>query len=230
MTTLARLRAYARPSTESGLTLIELGISLLIVGLLMAGVVPAIEGVTGVRARESAGKLTGMIRYMYNQSALSGHPCRMTFDMENRQYWAECSDSNFVMSEEREKSRGGGAVEEDNKGSRRRGIDSFDLADAKAAEAERDRIEKKAQFSDFNTSEIEKQLLPSGVELSVWVDHQTEKYTKGKAYLYFFPQGYTERAQIYLTSGSTTYTIKVQPLTGKAKVEAKELELPRDVR
>ena len=52
----------------------------------------------------------------------------------------------------------------------------------------------------------------------------------GQAYLYFFPQGYTERAQIYVSSGSTVYTLKVQPLTGKVKVAPEELELPRDIR
>jgi general secretion pathway protein H len=214
-----------------GFTLIELSISILILGLLLAGVLPAIDGVTGVRAREAAGKLTGMVRYMYNESALTGRPCRMTFDMDARAYWSECTDAHFTLSETKVESRDGVAVEDRPKSDNFRDTsDSFALDSVDGAKAEHDRIEKAAAFSDFTTEEIKKQTLPTGVELSVWVDHQTEKFVKGKSYLYFFPQGYTERAQIYLTSGTTTYTIKVQPLTGKAKVEPSELELPRDVR
>jgi general secretion pathway protein H len=214
---------------QSGLTLIELGISLVIVGLLFAAVIPSIEGVTGVRARESTAKMAGMVRYMYNESALSGRPCRMTFDLDQRMYWAECTDNHFVLNTERERSRDGHSEVDRKRDFTASSNDGFAIDDADQAKKEKERIEKDAEFHDFTSDEIDKQKLPAGVDLSVWVDHQTEKYKTGKAYLYFFPQGYTERAQIYLTSGDTVYTLKVSPLTGKSRVEPRELDLPRDV-
>lgn len=221
---------------QSGLTLIELSIALLIVGLLFAAVVPSIEGVTGVRAREAAGKLTGVVRYMYNESALSGRSCRMVFDLDAKAYWAECAQGAVQLSTERERARDGARAEDQaEKEKLDRALASgsnagFSVDDAEAMKAEKERVLKQADFSEFTDDTVGKQQLPKGVDLSVWVDHQHEKYTKGQAFLYFFPQGYTERAQIYVTSGSTVYTLKVSPLTGKTKVVAEELELPRDVR
>ncbi|MBS2029043.1 MAG: type II secretion system protein [Deltaproteobacteria bacterium] len=221
---------------QAGLTLIELGIALLIVGLLFAAVVPSIEGVTGVRAREASSKLTGVIRYMYNESALSGKPCRMVFDLDAKAYWAECAQGHFVLNAEREKARDGAKDEdmiEKEKLDRELEMSSssgFNLTDANEMKAEKERILKQAEFSEFTNDTVEKQALPKGVDIGVWVDHQRERYTKGQAFLYFFPQGYTERAQIYVSSGSTVYTLKVSPLTGKVKAVAEELELPKDIK
>lgn len=221
---------------QSGLTLIELSITLLIVGLLFAAVVPSIEGVTGVRARQSASRMTGVIRYMYNESALSGRSCRMVFDLDAKSYWAECAQGNYTLESERENARDGAKDEdpaEKEKLDRELETSSssgFSVDDADAMKAEKERILKRADFSDFTDDTVGKQELPKGVDLQVWVDHQREKYSKGQAYLYFFPQGYTERAQIYVSSGDTIYTLKVAPLTGKVKVVPDELELPKDVR
>lgn len=219
---------------EQGLTLIELSIALLIVGLLLVAVVPSIEGVTGVRAREAAGKMSGIVRYMYNESALSGRPCRLVFDLDQRAYWAECTEGKFVLNSERERARDGAKFDDKNEQDK---IDrelanntSFTGDDAEALKAEKERILKQADFAEFTNDTVERQSLPKGVDLEVWVDHQREKYSKGQAYLYFFPQGYTERAQLYLSSGSTVYTLQVQALTGKVKAFPDELELPRDVR
>jgi general secretion pathway protein H len=49
----------------------------------------------------------------------------------------------------------------------------------------------------------------------------------GTAYLYFFPQGYTERAQVWVRQGSNTWTVTVSPLTGKTIIHNGELEVPR---
>jgi len=223
-------------SAQAGLTLIEVSIALLIVGLLFVAVVPSIEGVTGVRAREASSKLTGVIRYMYNESALSGKPCRMVFDLDARAYWAECAQGHFVLNAEREKARDGAKDEdttEKEKLDRELELNNssgFNLTDANEMKAEKERILKQAEFSEFTDDTVEKQMLPKGVDLGVWVDHQRERYTKGQAFLYFFPQGYTERAQIYLSSGSTVYTLKVSPLTGKVKAVAEELDLPKDIK
>jgi general secretion pathway protein H len=223
-------------SGERGLTLIELCIALLIVGLLFAAVLPSLEAVTGVRAREAASKLTGEVRYMYNQSALSGQPCRMVFDLDAKAYWAECAQGHFVLNTERERGRDGARVEDEAEKEKleRELEDSSSVGfagdDAASLKAEKERILKQAEFSEFTNDTVGKQQLPKGVDMAVWVDHQREKYTKGQAYLYFFPQGYTERAQLYLVSGDTTYTLKVSPLTGKVKAVAEELELPKDVR
>ncbi len=204
------------------MTLLEIGIALAIVALMVFVAVPSIEAYAGVRAREEAGRISGAIRYLYGQSALSGRVCRIVFDLDGRAWWTECTEGRFTVEREKERSRGGEAVEE-----RKKPADNLPPKDE--GEAMRQKVEKKAEFSEFADEEIEKRSLPDGANLAVWTGHQREKYTKGKAFLYFFPQGNTERAQIYVSSDSgDVYTLVVSPLNGRVRVEAKELDVPRD--
>ncbi|MFN7135518.1 MAG: Tfp pilus assembly protein FimT/FimU, partial [Myxococcales bacterium] len=205
---------------ERGMTLIEITIALMIVGLITFVAVPSIEAVTGIKARETAQKISGAVRYMYGHSALTGKVCRIVFDMDERAYWSECTDDRFTVSREKEMSRRGQRLEEKEEKPR----------EAKnEAEAMKLKIQKKAEFSAFTDQEMKRQELPDGANLSVWTAHQREKYSKGKAFLYFFPQGNTERALIYIESGhDDVYTLQVSPLNGKVKVANRALEIPRD--
>ena len=65
-------RPAGAPSRERGMTLIELMIALVIVGGLLALVVPSIEAVSWANVKEAAGKLSGTIGYLYNHTAITG--------------------------------------------------------------------------------------------------------------------------------------------------------------
>ncbi len=71
------------------------------------------------------------------------------------------------------------------------------------------------------------QKLPSNVRIGVWTRNQREEVTSGTAYLYFFPQGFTERAMVFVRQGNNAWTITVSPLTGKTQIVADALEVPR---
>jgi len=210
-----------------GFTLIELGVSIALVVILLAAVIPSLESVAGVRGREAAGEIGALIRYLYDQSALSGKSCRIVFDMDQGAYWGECTADRFVLDAEKVRSRDGRAVIEEKLKKESRRQDSSDLKDEVAAQ--RERVEKEAEFSAFTGFDVPKKVLPDNVTLQVWTSHQVDRFTKGTAYLYFFPQGFTERAQIYVTSAGDTYTLVVSALTGKVKVVAEELDLPKDL-
>ena len=68
--------------------------------------------------------------------------------------------------------------------------------------------------------------LESGVHFrEVQAFHDDNPVTKGRAYLYFWPGGLTERANIQLRVGdsrddSSTLTLMVSPLTGSVKIKA----------
>jgi general secretion pathway protein H len=214
------------PRAPRGMTLIEIMVSLAVVATVLLVAVPTIEAYAGVRAREEAGNISGAIRYMYGQSALSGKVCRLTFDLDARTWWPECTEGRFTLERDKERASGGKRTEEQ-KPDRQRSRGTDVLKDE--GELMRERVEKKAEFSDFQSEDIKKRKLPDGAELSVWTAHQRERYSKGKAFLYFFPQGHTERAQIYVSSGhGDVYTLAVSPLNGKVKVVDRELDVPRD--
>jgi general secretion pathway protein H len=220
--------ARRRPSArfrERGMTLLEIGIALLIVALMIFVAVPSIEAYAGVRAREEAGRISGAIRYLYGQSALSGKVCRIVFDMDERTWWTECTEGRFTVEREKERSRGGQRVEEKKKPAK----PEQPPQPKDEVEAMRLKVEHQAEFSEFKDDQVTKRTLPDGANVAVWVGHQREKYTKGKAFLYFFPQGNTERAQIYVSSDhGDIYTLVVSPLNGRVRVDDKELDVPRD--
>lgn len=213
---------------DSGLTLIEISIALLIVALLIFIAVPSIEAIAGVRAREEAGKLSGAIRYLYGHAALTGKTCRLRFDLDEQSYSAQCTEQRFTVSGVKEKSREGRKLEEDERPSSRRTSSSVQdelLGDAQQLQ---EKVEKQAEFSDFTDEEIKPHVMPMGANLSVWTTRQTERYTQGEAFLYFFPQGYTERAQLYVSDdeGDDVYTLTVSPLSGKVRVEFGDKVVP----
>ena len=62
----------------------------------------------------------------------------------------------------------------------------------------------------------------------VYTPRQAEPYRKGRAYLYFFPDGHTERAMIHLSDGDDFYTLRVSPLTGQVSVHTGQEQLEKD--
>jgi general secretion pathway protein H len=88
-------------------------------------------------------------------------------------------------------------------------------------------VDSAARFSEFQHPELKPRTLPDAVQLAVWTRHQREAQREGLAYLYFFPQGFTEKAQLYVRQGDSTWTLVVAPLTGKTTVVGEELEIPR---
>lgn len=92
---------------------------------------------------------------------------------------------------------------------------------------EKDRVEAAARFSIYTTPELKPRQLPASVRISVWTKSQRQAVSSGTAYVYFFPQGFTEKAMIFVGQGNNVWTITVQPLTGKAVVVGDQLEIPR---
>lgn len=218
------MRAARRPIGPRGFTLIEIGVALAVVALLMAAVVPSIEGALGIRGREAAGQIAALVRYVYAHAALTGKSCRIVFQMDEGAYWAECTAERFTLEREKVRARGGRAIAEE----RRRESFRPSGTEQEEAEAIRARIEKEAEFAEFTDNEVTKKALPDNVSVAVWTAHQTERFDKGAAHLHFFPQGFTEKAHIYVQSAGDTYTLVVAPLTGKVKVVAEELPVPRE--
>lgn len=227
MTFLHRQRrlAYRR---GRGLTLIEISISLMVVALLLLVAVPSIEAVAGVRAREEAGRLSGAIRYMYGQSALSGKTCRLRFDLDEQSYSAQCTQQRFTVSGAKEKSRDGMKVEEEEAASVSRTTYSVQDELLGSSEKLRESVERQAEFSEYADDEVGPRKMPDGANLAVWTSRQTQRYTKGEAFIYFFPQGHTEKAQVYVSDdeGDDVYTLIVSPLSGKVRVEFGDVAEP----
>lgn len=220
----------SRRRASRGLTLIEIVIALLIVALLFSAVVMSVGAITGTKAKAAASELAGVIRSLYDTAALSGKTCRLVFELpepesdEVTTYRAECAAGNITTSRDRDAELRD--TQEEKKEARApRGDGPPSLADMMSQE--KDRVEEAARFSGFTTEELAPRDLPSSVRLSVWTRHQREAAVRGPAFLYFFPQGFTERAQVVVSQGDNAWTLKVSSLTGKVSIVGEALEVPR---
>ena len=90
-------------------------------------------------------------------------------------------------------------------------------------------------FGDIDTAKGGKPLQRGITFRSVQMAHDDTAHTTGRAYLYFWPGGRTERAAIQLRVGESvdddhTMTLLISPLTGKVTLKggAADLVLPTD--
>ena len=233
-----------------GFTVIELMVAMAVAALLFAGIILGLGALTGARAREAMGELGGAARSLYDTAALTGNTCRLVLllprdDSAEFSYRAECANGPVTSAMDRDqeiRDATKAAVEAYRKNSRggTRAVDP--AADPRTAagaayrssgstlldvlDSEKARVERAAAFSAFTTSEIQPRKM-SGVRVSVWTSHQRAKIDSGLAYLYFFPQGYTERAQVTVRQGRNVWTLLVSPFTGRTSIVDGEPEIPR---
>jgi general secretion pathway protein H len=198
------------------MTLIELLVSMAIVAVILGLTVVGIGALSGTQAKTVTNELVGAIRTLYDTSALTGRTCRLAFSLADdtepqTHYQAECSEKATAI--------------------RRESTHKFELKESMAPQTEaekeeRQKIEALLMQTDFSEQEAKPRTLPSAVTLSVWTEHQLKAITQGKAYLYFFPQGFTENAQIVVRQSDNVWTLVVSGLTGKVQIIPEELEPP----
>lgn len=226
---------------ERGLTLIEIAIALLIAAVLFSAVVTSVGAITGSKAKAAAAELAGIIRSLYDTAALSGKTCRLVFELPNPKseevvrYHAECAAGGVTTARDRDealKTENRSREDEARHGKdERRNFTSSNSGGAPSLQElmaqEQNRVEEAARFSSYTSEELPPRELPGSVSLSVWTRQQKEPVDEGVAYLYFFPQGYTEKAQVYVRQGDNVWTLSLSPLTGKVMVVGEELEVPK---
>ncbi|MBL8957640.1 MAG: type II secretion system protein [Myxococcaceae bacterium] len=233
-----------RAFTRSGFTLLELIIVIAIVGLLMGGAVMSMGALTGSKAKSSATELAGTIRLLYDSAALTGRTCRLVFELPSPKdddtpvkYHAECAKTGLTArkdrddelrewkEKERDREKEAKKREEDQRFKSLGGEGAPTMQELLAREKQR--VEDSAKYDAYSNEEIAERALPDAVRVTVWTRHQRDAVKSGTAYMYFFPQGFTERAQIGISQGNNVWTLTVQSLTGKVAVVPEELEVPK---
>jgi general secretion pathway protein H len=204
---------------------VELLIVIALIAVLGGTVLMGPGMLQGSRLKSAATLLVSGVRIGLARASATGRPIRLAFDLDKAELTLEEANSSVVL---REHTKDGSSGAEP----------STDLE--KKARAESDRSLEgphapRANFRaipGFNASADEKGLarsLGSGVQfISVQTEHDDEPRTGGRAYLYFFPGGTTERASVQLKrkGDDTGLTVTISGLTGRAKVERGRVALP----
>jgi general secretion pathway protein H len=216
-----------------GLTLIEILVVLSIIALVMGVAVAGSMQLPSARLRKAATMIVSAIKVGYTRSTATSRDLRLVMDFDQAKIWLEETDVPMLVQSKATSSNGGAEA----------------VTDAeRAALREGEKIVNgppiaKPSFHAIDTfgfgdSEEGKQgkPLPSGIRFrQVQAAHDDAARTSGRAYLYFWPGGLTERASIQIRIGDSeedfrTLTLLVSPLTGKVAVKGGpvDLTLPTD--
>lgn len=79
----------AGKSNESGFTLIELVVVVALLALFATFTIPLFGRIGSSGLQQSARRLNSTIRYLYNESAMTGREYRLIFDLERKSYRAK---------------------------------------------------------------------------------------------------------------------------------------------
>lgn len=216
-----------RRTRQRGVTLIELMITMAIIGAAMGMAMLSASVADSSRLKRSSVMIAGAIRIAYGHANAISKPVRLVFDFDQRLISLEEANADLRLA--RNDATGGAAPVTE--------LEKKALEEAeqilKGPRAPRPAFKPTRAFG-FNPDKDKtgKELERNIRFLQVETGHQDEAVTQGRAYLYFWPGGQTERAAIQLRiSGSDdnqdAMTLLVSPLTGKATFKKGKVSMPR---
>ena len=213
----------------AGITLIEMLVTVSIIAIVMAATLMGSGAVANSQLRGGAAMIAGAVRVAYTRASATSRTNRVVFDLDNRRVWLEETEDSIAVKT----------------GDTTGGAEAVTEAE-KAASDEASRIIKgpqiaRARFRAVRALGFEEDERDKGRALgarirfgTVFTGHTPDGQKEGRAYLYFWPGGQTERAAVQLVRPgeppSDGLTILVSPMTGRAKTVqgAAELEPLRD--
>lgn len=202
-----------------GFTLIELLIVIAIVAVVAGAALPAVSSFTGADARATASEISGASRYLFDTAALRHETCRLVLDIDKREWWAECTASAKEGRRRQPVVDREGNAEDDEKLAR-----GF----SDEPDAEKRRLLARARFTEYSSREVGRRKLRGSTRFDkVWTPRSRDPQERGRAYVYFFPQGQADLAQVPVADGTTVYTVVTEPLTGRTRVVNGRVEVPR---
>lgn len=213
-----------RGANARGFTLIEI---LLVVGLmaiLSAVLVGGSGMLSGTRMRSAGALVMNSVRVAMTRANSIGRPVRLVFDLE---------EDRLILEE----TRGRMALVRDESEGAKAGAEAATEVEQAAAEYARDIVQGPRApapmftpvegFADGEEAAVGRALGTDIRFVQVQTEHDSEPRLEGRAYLYFWPGGGTERAAIQITrpGDHQGLTILVSALTGRAKLVRGPMDL-----
>lgn len=190
------------------MTLIEIIVVIALVGLLLSLGVTVLTDWFEDNLSKTASELAGTIKYTYNESAIKNKIYRLKIDFSQQTIAIEASaDDQKVDTSLEEK--------------------SSEEKSSTTLESPETEPPKKESFSDVGSYLLKPIRLPEGIKIKdVYVEHVGKKIEKGLTAIYFFPNGWVEKAIINLCDEKEEifYSIEVHSFTGKATIRRQYLD------
>ncbi len=211
-----------RKTRARGVTLLEILVVMMLVSLVMGGIVLGGGQVASVRLKHTATMIAGAVRVGFLRATATSKSQRLVFDMDERKVWLEESDLPMLVQSKDASPTGGAdpATEFE-----RRALEENDRI-LKGPRPPRPKF-KPVESLGFSDGSGKKGPRPidRGIGFrQIQAVHDDLPRLSGRAYLYFWPGGQTELANIQLRIGQSvtdgdTLTLVVAPLTGKVTVK-----------
>lgn len=216
-----------RRSRSRGVTLVEVLIAIALVSIVSGMAMMGGSVADGARLKHSAVMMAGAVRIAYGHANATSKVVRLVFDMDERTVSIEEASSDLKIT--RNDVTGGAAAATE---AEKKATEEADQI-LKGPRASRPMFQKvKAMGWDPDKDKSGRELEKNIRILQVETGHQDEPQKSGRAYLYFWPGGQTERAAIQIAIKDTeidadSMTVLIAPLTGKADLRKGRLSMPR---
>ena len=228
------------------MTLLEILVVMVIIAVVVVGVIGGSGQLGGARLKHAATAISGAVKVGYTRATATSKSLRLVFDIDESTMWLEEGDAPMLV-QVKDASGSGGAdpATEMEKLALAQGADI--LQGPKVARPHfhpvagitmtSDQVAAKKDGTPAETGKGKGPIkLPRGITFrSIQSAHDDLPREKGRAYLYFWPGGLTERAAIQVRIGESlddgdTLTLVPAPLTGKVTVKngAVALVVPTD--
>ena len=225
------------------MTLLEILVVMVIIAVVVVGVIGGTGQLGGARLKHAATAISGAVKVAYTRATATSKSLRLVFDFEQNAMWLEEGDAPMLV-QAKDLSGSGGAdpATEAEKLALAEGADI--LQGPKVARPHFHPIAGISMTADEVS--VDKEGVPAGgkgpIKLprgitfrEIQTGHDDVPRDKGRAYLYFWPGGLTERASIQIRIGESTddgdtLSLVLAPLTGKvtAKNGPVALVIPTD--
>jgi len=208
-----------------GFSLVEVLLVVALMAIMSAMVVSGSGMLTGTRMRSAGALIMSSVRLAMTRANSIGRPVRLVFDLDGGRMMLEETRGRMLRVTNHDEGAKAGAQ-------------AATEAEQLAAEYARDVVQgpraPEAMFSPVPSFSADGDDPALGRELGqdirfvqVQTEHDAEPRVEGRAYLYFWPGGGTERASIQITrpGDQLGLTVLVSALTGRAKLERGRVEL-----
>jgi general secretion pathway protein H len=225
-----RERADRRPATAGAraFTLVEVLVVIALMAVLSGTIVFGSGMFSSTRLRSAAGLIVTASRLAVTRTNTVGHSVRLVFDIDESRIFLEETSGRMLRVKESSDPKSEGAAA---------GADP-------ATEAEKQSLEyadgiikgphaPRAKFTPIKIASSDSdpakgRELGKGVKFRlVQTEHDLKPRDKGRAYLYFWPGGGTERAVVQLEreGSEDVLSVLVNPLTARAHIEHGKVDL-----
>jgi len=215
-----------RRGAARGFTLVEILVVVALIAVLGGAVVSGSGLLGGNRLRAASGLVVSAVRLAGTRANGTGHPVRLVFDLDAKKLILEETSDRMLRvkeTDDQRESEGAAAGAEPATEIERASTEYADSI-VKGPRAPRARFQPIPIGSDADPAGRDLGLGVSYREVQTEHDHRPRK--EGRAYLYFWPGGGTERAVVQLMRGEDdVLSVTVNPLTGRARIERGKVSL-----